>query len=149
MKRSGRIDVILIVLILYLLGLTQGCSGVNEAVKSTVPGGPLLVEPPNAVYAPRKLLSTSPSQLFVLTNPSSNSGSAIITSVETKSDQFLLDQGESTCPTVGTLPAGLSCKIAVQFAPNTAGKQTATLAINDNAANSPQTVKLEGTGMRP
>jgi hypothetical protein len=53
MKRSGRIDVILIVLILYLLGLTQGCSGVNEAVKSTVPGGPLLVEPPNAVYAPR------------------------------------------------------------------------------------------------
>jgi hypothetical protein len=148
MKRSGRIDVILIVLILYLLGLTQGCSGVNEAVKSTVPGGPLLVEPPNAVYAPRRLLSTSPSQLFVVTNPSSNSGSAIITSVETKSDQFLLDQGESTCPTVGTLPAGLSCKIAVQFAPNTVGNQSATLTINDNATNSPQTVKLEGTGLQ-
>jgi hypothetical protein len=52
MKRAGRIDVILSALILYLLGLTQGCSGVNEAVKSTVPGGPLMLEPPNAGYAP-------------------------------------------------------------------------------------------------
>src|SRR5260370_12332300 len=119
MKRSGRIDVIIIVLILYLLGVTQGCSGVNEAVKSTVPGGPLLVEPPRAVYAPRKLLSTSPSQLFVVTNPSSNSGSAFITSVENKRDQFLLDQGTRTCPTAATFPAGHTQYHSSHIAPTT------------------------------
>jgi hypothetical protein len=133
-------------LVLGLLALTQGCAGTN-VVQATIPGGPLTLEPAVAVYAPTKLFISSPSQFFVLTNPSTNSGSAIITSVATESDQFLIESADSTCPTVGTLPAGLSCKIAVKFSPNTAGRQTATLTVTDGGSNSPQTASLVGAGM--
>jgi hypothetical protein len=45
-----------------------------------------------------------------------------------------------------TLLAGASCKIAVNFAPTQTGLRTGTLSMFDNAANSPQTVPLSGTG---
>jgi hypothetical protein len=36
--------------------------------------------------------------------------------------------------------------VSVTFKPSAAGSRTAMLSINDNAANSPQTVSLSGTG---
>ena len=43
------------------------------------------------------------------------------------------------------IPNG-TCAVSVTFTPSAAGSRTATLSINDNAANSPQTVSLSGTG---
>jgi hypothetical protein len=134
------------VLILVILALVQGCAGTNP-VQATIPTGPLVLEPASANYAPQKLFASSPSQLFVLTNPIT-SGSAIITGVVTESDQFLIEPADSTCPTVGTLPSGLSCKVAVKFVPTNAGNQTATLKITGSAANSPLTASLAGTGVK-
>jgi len=134
-------------LILVILALVQGCAGTNP-VQATIPTGPLVLEPASATYPPEKLFASSLSQLFVLTNPSTNNGSAIITSVVTESDQFQIEPADSTCPTVGTLPSGLSCKIAVKFVPTNAGKQTATLKVTGSAANSPQTASLAGTGVK-
>ncbi|MBZ5562828.1 MAG: choice-of-anchor D domain-containing protein [Acidobacteriia bacterium] len=45
---------------------------------------------------------------------------------------------------VSSLAASASCTINVTFKPTAAGGRTATVAINDNAANSPQTVTLMG-----
>jgi len=45
-----------------------------------------------------------------------------------------------------TLPAGSSCTVSIAFRPKAAGVLTGTLTITDNAANSPQTVSLTGTG---
>lgn len=45
--------------------------------------------------------------------------------------------------------AGMSCQIAVVFAPSAAGTRTGTLTITDNAPASPQTVSLTGTGASP
>ena len=135
------------VLILAILALAQGCAGTNP-VQATLPTGPLVLEPASATYPPEKLFASSPIQLFVLTNPSTSGGSAIITSVVTESDQFLIEPADSTCPTVGTLPSGLSCKVAVKFVPTNAGKQTATLKITGSAANSPLTASLAGTGLQ-
>ncbi len=47
-------------------------------------------------------------------------------------------------PTIG--PKG-SCNVGVSFTPATSGSNTGTLTITDNAANSPQTVSLTGTGV--
>ncbi|MEJ2009723.1 MAG: SBBP repeat-containing protein [Acidobacteriota bacterium] len=44
---------------------------------------------------------------------------------------------------------GGSCTINVTFSPKTADSLTGTLTISDNAAGSPQTVKLSGTGTTP
>jgi sugar lactone lactonase YvrE len=49
----------------------------------------------------------------------------------------------TTCP--ATLAAGANCTFAITFAPIASGSRTATLNISDDAANSPQTVTLNGT----
>jgi hypothetical protein len=49
----------------------------------------------------------------------------------------------------GTFPVGEACAIAVSFSPVSAGAQSATLRITDDAPNSPQTVPLTGSGAVP
>ncbi len=48
-----------------------------------------------------------------------------------------------------SLAAGASCTLTVTFTPTAAGNRTGTLTLNDSAANSPQTVSLQGTGIEP
>jgi hypothetical protein len=45
-----------------------------------------------------------------------------------------------------TLAAGTSCSVSITFSPTLAGTRSATFRLTDNAANSPQTVPLTGTG---
>ena len=51
----------------------------------------------------------------------------------------------NNCPS--SLGAGTTCSIAVTFQPSAAGDQSAVLSINDNAAGTPQSVSLSGTGV--
>ncbi len=51
----------------------------------------------------------------------------------------------NTCP--ASLAAGANCTISVTFSPLGAGTQSGTITVTDNAANSPQTIALSGTGM--
>jgi len=53
----------------------------------------------------------------------------------------------NTC--AGTLAVGKKCKIRIVFTPTQLGPLTGTLTISDDAANSPQTVALSGTGVVP
>jgi Abnormal spindle-like microcephaly-assoc'd, ASPM-SPD-2-Hydin len=48
-----------------------------------------------------------------------------------------------------TLKPGKRCKVSVTFNPTDTTPQTGTLKIFDNAAGSPQTVGLSGTGKAP
>jgi hypothetical protein len=50
----------------------------------------------------------------------------------------------NTC--AGSVAPGASCTISVTFTPTATGNRTGTLTLTDNAANSPQTVTLSGTG---
>lgn len=50
----------------------------------------------------------------------------------------------TTCSS--TLNPGSSCVLSVTFRPASTGSQTATLRLTDNAANSPQSVALSGSG---
>jgi uncharacterized repeat protein (TIGR01451 family) len=53
------------------------------------------------------------------------------------------------CVTTGVLEAGSSCTIELAFTPSASSGRSATLSITDNAADSPQTVSLTGTGGTP
>ncbi len=46
-----------------------------------------------------------------------------------------------------SLASGASCTISVTFTPSGTGSVTGTLSVTDNAAGSPQTVSLSGTGV--
>ena len=48
-----------------------------------------------------------------------------------------------------SLAAGASCAINVTFTPTTTGPRSGSVWITDNAAGSPQTVSLTGTGITP
>ena len=92
---------------------------------------------------------TSGMQIVTLTNTGSSllqlTGIAITGSNSTNFG-FVL-KGTNACPyPSGTLAAGASCTISVDFAPQAAGPVSATLSISDNAAASPQSVTLSGTG---
>jgi hypothetical protein len=47
----------------------------------------------------------------------------------------------------GSLAPGASCRISAYFNPVASGAQSATITLADNAANSPQTINLSGTGV--
>jgi hypothetical protein len=48
-----------------------------------------------------------------------------------------------------SVAAGSNCAISVNFQPSAPGVASATLTVNDNAANSPQSIPLTGTGIAP
>jgi len=48
-----------------------------------------------------------------------------------------------------SLAAGNSCTVYVTFTPSTTASYSATMTLNDNAANNPQSVSLSGTGVIP
>ncbi|HMD30446.1 MAG TPA: DUF3443 family protein [Candidatus Acidoferrales bacterium] len=54
-----------------------------------------------------------------------------------------------TCSTANQVAANASCAVMITLKPSTAAAESATLTFVDNAANSPQTVALSGTGTAP
>ncbi len=56
----------------------------------------------------------------------------------------------NTCPlSPSTLAVDASCTLSVTFTPNTVGSRTASVSVTDDAAGSPQSVALTGTGTAP
>ena len=56
----------------------------------------------------------------------------------------------STCPlSPSTLGPGTSCTVSVTFTPSALGTLAGILTVSDNAATSPQTAQLSGTGTTP
>ncbi len=90
--------------------------------------------------------STSAAQTVTLTN-SGNAALTInaVTVAGTNAGDF---SQTNTCPiSPGTLAVNASCTISITFSPTAAGSRTASLTLTDNAANSPQIVTLNGTGI--
>ena len=56
----------------------------------------------------------------------------------------------NNCPnSPTTLAVGSYCSLTVTFSPSAAGARTASIAVTDNATNSPQSIGLTGTGQTP
>src|SRR5206468_1233709 len=80
----------------------------------------------------------SAAQTTTLTN---TGGATLTISSIAASGDFLQN---NTCGS--SLPAGASCTIKVAFRPSAKGFRTGSVTITDDAADSPQTIKLTGTG---
>lgn len=59
----------------------------------------------------------------------------------------LVDFSISSNNCSGTIAANASCAVSIVFSPLAVGLRTATLIFSDNAANSPQTITLNGTAV--
>jgi hypothetical protein len=125
-----------------------GCSSLERLYPPPPPPsvGPLSLVPANLDYGPNKLNTSTRTHIFILSNPPTNDGAAIITEVGSSGPPFLIDAGAGNCTAGLTLAVGAHCQIGVKFAPTAPGRQTGTLAISDNASDSPQIATLEGSG---
>jgi FG-GAP-like repeat/Cep192 domain 4/HYDIN/CFA65/VesB-like, Ig-like domain/FG-GAP repeat/Protein of unknown function (DUF1573) len=89
-------------------------------------------------FATQLVGTTSLAQRVTLTN--SGDGLLTLSSIAVSGDYL----ERNTCGS--TVAAGASCTITVQFRPKARGTRTGSVTITDNAAGSPQTIALSGTG---
>jgi hypothetical protein len=96
-----------------------------------------LVTPTSLTFASQAVGTSSVAQTITLTHELST---ALNPTIATNGDF----KETNTCGT--SLGPSLSCAISVTFAPTSPQPRTGSLTITDNAANSPQTVTLSGSG---
>ena len=99
------------------------------------------LSPTTLTFGGQLLTTTSAAQTVTLTN--TGGGPLTINSIAASGD---FAQTNTCPPSTSTLAAGANCTINVTFAPTATGTRNGTLSITDNAAGSPQTVPLTGTG---
>lgn len=99
------------------------------------------LSPTTLTFGGQLLTTTSAAQTVTLTN--SGGGPLTINSIAASGD---FAQTNTCPPSTSTLAAGANCTINVTFAPTATGTRKGTLSITDNAAGSPQSVPLTGTG---
>src|SRR5947209_9607683 len=105
--------------------------------------------PASLAFGTQRVSTPSPVQTVTLTN-SGTAPLSIATAVlgGTHAGEFALASGH-TCIKRATLAAGANCVLNLTFTPTAASARTATLTITDDAAGSPQSVSLAGTGIAP
>src|SRR5260370_38536573 len=99
----------------------------------------LNVSPAIPDFGSQVVTTTTAMQPVVLSNPTKKD---LIVSGLTITGDFSI--GANSCL---VLPAGQTCNIYLAFAPTASGLRTGMLSINDDANDSPQKVKLSGTGI--
>lgn len=117
----------------------SGCGGSGSSGNGNPPPVPAAnLSPGSLTFGSENIGSTSAAQGVTLSN--AGNASLSVSNIATSGDF-----GESNnCP--ASLAAGANCAIQVTFTPAAAGTRTGTLTIQDNAAGSPQSVGLTGTG---
>jgi hypothetical protein len=99
---------------------------------------PVSLTPSSLTFSSQTVGTTSAAQSVTLKN--NGSATLSITSIAASGDYAQTN----TCGT--SVAAGSSCTISVTFHPTTTGTRTGTVTIADNAAGSPETINLTGTG---
>ena len=129
------------------LGSLNGTLTVTDNVASspqtaTLSGtgiAPVTVSPASLSFGKLPVGETSPAKNVTLTN---NQSSALSFNNIYASGNFAVES--NTCGS--SIAALASCSARITFSPTTTGSKTGTLSFSDDAANTPQTVSLAGTG---
>jgi len=123
-----------------MVGITDDAPGSPQTITLTGTGlqAAVTLAPMSLTFANQLVGTTSSAQSVTL----SNSGTVTV------SGDFALTSA-TTCPSSGTVAAGASCSISVNFTPGATGLRTGSISISDDAPGSPQTVSLSGTGTGP
>jgi len=96
------------------------------------------VQPASLSFGKQRRGTTSSAQTVTL----SNTGNALLSVSSITISTGFTQTNNCTAP----LAAGASCTLSVRFSPATRGSYAGSLKVNDNAANTPQTVSLSGSG---
>jgi hypothetical protein len=113
-------------------------SAVAKAAVSPMAAG-IAVFPATLTFPTQTVGTATPPMVVAITNIGADP--LTLVSIVASAGDFT---ATNACGT--SLSAGASCGVAVTFAPTATGTRTATLTITDNAAGSPHTVQLTGTG---
>jgi len=108
------------------------------------------VAPPGVSLSPFSAVTFSPvgvgvisgAQTVTLTN---NGGVPLVIQNIVTTGDFTILSGTNTCG--GSVAMNTACTLQIVFAPTAGGPRSGTLTVTDNAANSPQTLSLGGTGV--
>ncbi len=124
------------------LGTANFTASTSAPYTQTVSTGPVVTLSSTSLNFGNVNVGTS----STLTETVSNSGSSLLTinSIAVTGAAFSWVGG--TCTNGGSVAVNTSCTIVVRFSPTARATYNGTLTINDNAANSPQTVALSGRG---
>ena len=129
---------------------TNAASSPNTVDLSGTGVEPVFTAAPDPVgFADQRIGTTSAAQTVTVTNTGSSDltfGPAAVTLAGANPGQFSIDTDGCSNSDV---PAGDTCTVDVIFSPVTTGDKTATLRFATNAASSPNTVDLSGTGVEP
>lgn len=133
------------------ISVTDNASGSPQSIPLTGAGTATGVSltPPSLTFSADNVGSVSTPQSVTLQN--TGTGPLTISSISFTGANASDFSEKNNCPAgpVATLVAGLSCAIEVTFDPAGTGSRTASLSISDDAASSPQSVALAGTGTAP
>src|SRR5689334_8157694 len=100
--------------------------------------------PTSLTFAAQAIGTTSAPQSITVTN--TGSANLFVNSAATRGANPLdFTQVSDGCSGL-TLAAGSSCSVAITFSPTATGARSASFILTDNAASSPQTVPITGTG---
>jgi hypothetical protein len=111
-------------------------SGTSEAY--------LTVAPASLTFTSQAIGTTSAAKAIKITN---NYTSAITLNSVVPSGDFQIASGGTTCPlTSGSLGAGKTCTIEVEFAPTIAGSVVGALTVSNQGSPNPLLIALSGTG---
>jgi len=125
---------------------TSGSLSHQTTVQLTVTGagGPVVTLTPTSLTWGKVLvgLTKGPKTVHV-----ANTGTAALnfTGIAVSGD-FALTTVAKSCKVGTPVAAGKSCVLKVTFTPTQTGLRTGAVTLTDNAANSPQSVPLQGTG---
>jgi hypothetical protein len=124
-------------------GDTPGVVALNGTA-SNVPAPVASLSPTSLTFAGQAVGTTSAPQSVTLAN--TGNAALTVTSV-TFTGPFALNSavGSDTC-SGKSVAAGSSCSVSVVFKPTATGAATGSLSFADNAAGSPQSVALSGSG---
>jgi hypothetical protein len=128
------------------LGSINAYNLVNAWPAGSTSGG-VSVSPATFAF-PSTTVNTTSTATGVVTVSNGGTGAVSITSVTvtgTNASSFVITS--NTCG--ATLAAAASCSISVAFDPTATGAVSASLAVTDSAAGSPQIAALGGTGTAP
>ncbi|HEV2176432.1 MAG TPA: FG-GAP-like repeat-containing protein [Terriglobia bacterium] len=126
------------------LVISDNAPGGSQSVSLTGTGTApsVTLKPTSLTFATQVLNTSSVAKSVTLTN--TGTVALTITSLTFSGANPTSFTETNTCGT--SVAAGASCSISVKFRPTAINTLTATLNVNDNAAGSPQTVSLTGTG---
>jgi Putative Ig domain len=136
----------LIALALPAVAIGDGGSGGGGGggTTSTTAAPAVSFTPTSLTFAAQAIGTTSPPQSITIAN--AGNASLFINSAATRGANPLdFTQVSDGCSGL-TLPAGGTCSVSITFSPTASGTRSATFILTDNAANSPQTVPITGTG---